>query len=280
MTIDKNMFEAALSFAQYPDESIYNSIRPYLDEEEVNIRLSVLGPSVSAIINSDNNTELVSNLKIAVSNLICLTAMCKHLRGMDLVLTQNGFGIVSNSNVAPASQQRVDALWQECLTNHDIATDNLLDILITIEEWGSTFQAMNMIPTLFEMRRFIHQYAGLSDGQGSHDAWLAARRTAFEADIRARNVISSAQMEALLTMERYHTTEKPIEEHSAWIIELFRRFVGSMIAGKAQNDILDNIVDYMENNINYFPAYSVSSQYTANHYENFQNTEESSVYIF
>lgn len=276
MNIDKDFFEASLSFAMHPDESIYNAMAPYLNEEFTRIQNNLLGIVVALTIDDGNHEEL----DVAVGNLTCLSAICRHLRGLDLVLTENGFGIVSNTNIAPASQQRVDALLQECLNNFDFATDRVLDLLIATPDWFSTRQAQSSIATLFEMRRFLHEYAGMSDGTGSHDAWIKAKRLSFEADIIVRDLISSAQMDALLLMERYHTEAKPIADAPAWAIELIRRFIGSYIAGNKDDNILNDLYNYMEANLDAFPEYAASAQYKANHYADYQNTEESSAFFF
>ena len=276
MNIDKDFFEASLSFTMHPDDSIYMTLVPYLNEEYTRIQNNLLGTVVASTIDDGNNQDLY----IAVGNLTCLSAVCRHLRGMDLVLTENGFGIVSNANIVPASQQRVDALQQECLNNFDFATDRVLDLLIATPDWYTTRQARTSIATLFEMRRFLHEYAGKPDGAGSHDAWLSAKRLAFEADIIVRDLISSAQMDALLVMERYHSDDKPIADAPASAIELIRRFMGSYVSGNKNDNLLNEVYDYMEANLDAFPEYAASSQYKAMHYENYQNTEESSVYIF
>ena len=49
-------------------------------------------------------------IKIITAKLIASEAMRRAIPSLDLVLTPNGFGVVSNQNIAPASKERVDRL--------------------------------------------------------------------------------------------------------------------------------------------------------------------------
>lgn len=67
-------------------------------------------------------------------------AMTNALPSLDLVLTPNGFGIVSNQNIAPASKERVERLAQSLVKNRDIAICQLFTKLARLEDWHSTEQ--------------------------------------------------------------------------------------------------------------------------------------------
>ena len=47
-----------------------------------------------------------------LEKLVACQAYMTAIPSLDLVLTPNGFGIVSNQNIVPASRERVDALLQ------------------------------------------------------------------------------------------------------------------------------------------------------------------------
>lgn len=57
------------------------------------------------------------------------------LPSLDLILTPNGFGVVSNANVAPASKERVDRLAASLAERRDQAIGALLMLLRVNEEW-------------------------------------------------------------------------------------------------------------------------------------------------
>lgn len=67
-------------------------------------------------------------------------AMSNALPSLDLVLTPNGFGIVSNQNIAPASKERVERLAKSLVKNRDTAICQLFAKLSRLKDWHSTEQ--------------------------------------------------------------------------------------------------------------------------------------------
>lgn len=88
-------------------------------------------------------------LKTLASRAIVSDAFVHAIPSLDLVLTPNGFGIVSNQNVAPASSERVERLIQSLITNRDLAIDALLRLLLQSADWRATTQAKYFLATLF-----------------------------------------------------------------------------------------------------------------------------------
>lgn len=88
---------------------------------------------------------------------------------LDVILTPNGFGIVSNSNIAPSSRERVERLMASLLEHRDrllmqasmhFEHDALFDIVNTIRdnpeefpEWHSSATAELYAPTVFENKK-------------------------------------------------------------------------------------------------------------------------------
>ena len=68
---------------------------------------------------------------------------------LDLVLTPNGFGIVSNQNVAPASKERVERLLASLEAERDRNLEQLLLRLPTVEGWEQSAQGKYFAATLF-----------------------------------------------------------------------------------------------------------------------------------
>lgn len=65
-------------------------------------------------------------------------AMLHAIPQLDLVLTPNGFGIVSNSNVAPASKERVERLLASLEKMRDDTLQVLLPLLAAEPTWADT----------------------------------------------------------------------------------------------------------------------------------------------
>ena len=68
---------------------------------------------------------------------------------LDLILTPNGFGIVNNSNIAPASGERVNRLIDSLEAERDNAIRLLLSALAEDTEWKQTTQYGFFAATMF-----------------------------------------------------------------------------------------------------------------------------------
>lgn len=77
-------------------------------------------------------------------------AFRKAVPSLDLVLTPNGFGIVSNSNVVPASKERIARLMQSLEKTRDDALELLIPKLAGASKWTSSTQCEWFRSTLFQ----------------------------------------------------------------------------------------------------------------------------------
>ena len=77
-------------------------------------------------------------------------AFMRAIPSLDLVLTPNGFGIVSNNTIAPASKDRVDRLIASLEHNRDFAIDQLLQTMLQQPEWRATAHGRYFLSTLFQ----------------------------------------------------------------------------------------------------------------------------------
>ena len=77
-------------------------------------------------------------------------AFLRAVPSLDLVLTPNGFGVVSNNTIAPASKDRVDRLLTSLENSRDFAIDQLLHELLANPDWRSTPQGRFFLATLFQ----------------------------------------------------------------------------------------------------------------------------------
>ena len=74
-------------------------------------------------------------IKIITAKLVASEALRRAIPSLDLVLTPNGFGVVSNQNVAPASKERVDRLIASLAGYRDECIANLLPALVGASQW-------------------------------------------------------------------------------------------------------------------------------------------------
>lgn len=132
--ITQEQFERYIPSAVMPDSSIYDRIAEYLDEGETEVK-SLLGSTLYDSREDDQELLALCN------RMACLFAYKTVIPQLDLVLTENGFGVVSNQNVAPASMQRVNTLRQQVQQSLEDTIDDLLDYLRGNVDWVNTYAA-------------------------------------------------------------------------------------------------------------------------------------------
>lgn len=99
-------------------------------------------------------------IKIITAKLIASEALRRAIPSLDLVLTPNGFGVVSNQNVAPASKERVDRLIGSLADYRDDCIANLLPLLSRESDWLGSVQASFFGETLFPDLAITEQVKG------------------------------------------------------------------------------------------------------------------------
>lgn len=88
-------------------------------------------------------------IRIITAKLIASETLRRAIPSLDLVLFPNGFGVVSNQNVAPASKERVDRLIGSLADYRDDCIANLLPALVGASQWLTSSQASFFGETLF-----------------------------------------------------------------------------------------------------------------------------------
>lgn len=85
----------------------------------------------------------------ALRQLVAADALHRAVPSLDLVLTPNGFGVVSNNTISPASKQRVDRMLGNLVALRDEAIEQTLLLLPKEDDWSGTEQAHFFASTLF-----------------------------------------------------------------------------------------------------------------------------------
>ena len=126
-----------------------NRLSNFLDLAEEWVKATFTGEASFNTITSYPDGDPV---KLLTSRLVVADALRRAIPSLDIVLTPNGFGIVSSSNIAPASKQRVDRLVGSMLANRDDCIASLLPRLKGVGHWlgseQSEFFGSTLFPTL------------------------------------------------------------------------------------------------------------------------------------
>ena len=94
-----------------------------------------------------------------LEKLVACHAYMTAIPSLDLILTPNGFGIVSNQNVVPASRERVDALITSLESQRDAAIEALILRLSSRSDWRESPQGQYFAATMFPFLSLCHRLA-------------------------------------------------------------------------------------------------------------------------
>ena len=131
------------------EASLYDKIQYHLQQSETWLTNTfVSADTMSRIKTYSDTTPLLHHCRMA----LVADAMLHAVPQLDLILTPNGFGIVSTSNIAPASKERIDRLLASIEKLRDDALSIVLTMLPDAHHWTSSTQydyfAATMFPTL------------------------------------------------------------------------------------------------------------------------------------
>lgn len=152
------------------ETSLFDKLNPHLLMAERWVSSTFCSSSVFEQIASAPDSDL---LRIYASKVVVSHAFMQAVPSLDLVLTPNGFGIVSNSNIAPASKERVERLILSLEQERDAAIQLLLSAL---------FQSIKSAtdPSVYaEGASYISDSAPVPEVSPSGLSWLATPQCAF-----------------------------------------------------------------------------------------------------
>ena len=138
------------------EPSLFEKLTPFLETSEDwakqhfvpdDLFELIAESSASAETEADNST--VAALCLTLEKAIVCEAYKNAIPSLDLVLTPNGFGIVSNQNVAPASKERVERLLASLEQERDRNIEQLLLRLPFVEGWEQSAQGKYFAATMF-----------------------------------------------------------------------------------------------------------------------------------
>ena len=232
-------------------------------------------------------------------------AMLRAVPSLDLVLTPNGFGIVSNQNVAPASRDRVARLIASLETSRDNSIEQLIAYLLREEEWYESTIRQWFTATLFP-NIDLANLCGYNDHRWAN--YLGLRSKCIDLEQRIAEEFVSPEQLAVLREEVFSMSWDFSCEPSAMpnsfehcqgdaengrrhfsltaschtqIIERLRSVIVSALQGNTLNiQSLRDIVDFMRKHDEQFPEFRSSRTYKLFEPPIFENKKRNHGYWF
>ena len=275
LEITKSDFERAVPAAREPKGKIFDVMEDAIMAKVEQIGHYILGePGMAAVeTGSDSNCE---ELRFYVRQLACVSAFLEEMRGLDLVLTATGFGVVSTQDTAPASKMRVDALDGELRRKERLLRSMLVALLFKVDGWGDTDQRRENVETLFYSFHMLEKYAAIS--RPKPEDWDVNVPAMLAADNQLRKHIGWNYMEELLAQ----LTSNTLTEQNRPVVILCQKYIGAWIAQNhhLKDELYMRLINRMEADLSLYPTYADSEAYRLNHITPYENHAEDSAFHF
>ena len=214
-------------------------------------------------------------IRIITAKLIASEALRRAIPSLDLVLTPNGFGVVSNQNVAPASKERVDRLIGSLADYRDECIANLLPALVGASQWLTSSQASFFGETLFPDLAITEQVKG----NGSKwEQYLSLRPKILDIEASLAEEFFSPE---LMVRLRNEVLRKTHTADLARVINSIRGQVVDLLNGGSirMRDMID-VVNHIRRFPDLFPEWHASETAKLFAPQIFKNKKESRGYFF
>lgn len=257
------------------EKPLFEKVALQLELSEAWARDSFTGQTVLDEIADEPSSD---GWKYLASMIVC-DALRRAIPSLDIVLTPNGFGIVSNSNVAPASKERIERLITQMASQRDHFINMLLADLRTRESWRDSDPFKWFTASLIQAPEncVVAVYDRVRDGQ-QWDRFLQLRERAITIEDAIAEKWISYPVMMQLRMELASVNNATVHQVALKV----RACVLSELRGNARNHWdLDRIVNYIRKNADIFPDWATSD--TAKLYTDptvFRNKKDSSGYYF
>ena len=249
---------------------LFDKIRPQLEITEQWLHDTIVGDT---LIDEEKNKM--------VCTIIACEAFRRSVPSLDLILTPNGFGIVSNSNVAPASKERAERLMMSLGDLRDKAITALLNVLRQDSDWLQSAQGQWLASSFFVLPD--EDTTAASAAVRTDDKWegflmLREKARPIEQAIAEKwlGQALTARLRATLASDPHGTSD---------VVALARTVrqlvIDELLSGKRPVKNLDRCVNYIRNNSTLYPEWQ--SDPVAELFDDkwrFQNRKEAAGYFF
>lgn len=123
---------------------------------------------------------------------------------LDLIATDNGFGVVSNEHIAPASPHRVKALLESLRRQKALAWSDLYEKALNIDEWRDGRDARTIYSLLIPSPRVAEDFGiiGHDDVPTSMHHYFKRKSYIEVAQMQLQKIISPELVNTLCLMQR------------------------------------------------------------------------------
>lgn len=215
-------------------------------------------------------------IRQATARLIVAETMLRAIPSLDIVLTPNGFAVVSTSNLTPASKPRIDRLMGSMLTHRDNCIAALLPALPGASQWLKSDQADFFGATLFPTLAVVDAVAGATGSKW--DKYLELRSQIIDLEAKFANEFLSPELMEKLRYNHLRHTATP--EQDTVIKHTQAQIIACLKGGSFSCQSLMDIVNYIRLRPSSFHEWHNSSTAQLFAPPVFRNDKKSAGYFF
>ena len=212
-----------------------------------------------------------------LEKLVACHAYMTAIPSLDLVLTPNGFGIVSNQNVVPASRERVDALITSLESQRDAAIEAFILRLSSRSDWRESSQGKYFAATMFP---FLNLCRRLAIREHIWDSYQQLHERLIKIEnVLADTYFSQEQMQVFRThVITQGRTTTPLEDQIIRSLQSYelQLLTDIQVHPQCYYDLVNIIREHEE----VFPAWHSSTVAELYRPKVFENKKKSSAYWF
>ncbi len=260
------------------EASLYEKLESYLMGAEGWLVSNVTGPEVLQ--------ELEGNEEDKAFPWACRAVVCEALRrgipSLDVVLTPNGFGVVSNQNIAPASKDRVERLIASMEQQRDDAIIMLLRNIQRRTTWQESevfaYWSQTLCPNIS-----VCQQCGIHEHRFSEYQAMVPRILQIEQEL-AFSYISPELLEHLHTYQfgiGYSEMSPAEQSGRAYVLTHMVAEIVSQLRGlPLRKSFMDDLVNVIRSQPEIFPLWHSSETAKLFAPSVFENKKDAQGYFF
>lgn len=268
--ITQERFEEIVYAATSSRATIYEAVLPYMEQSEATLGGTLLQKGWQAVLTDD---ELRHHCEVV----ICTGGFLLALRHMDLVLTESGFGVVSNDHVAPASAERVRQLEESLRRAKERAYCDVLAKLTSVPGWGDCPDTLYIITQPVYHIEMAERMFGESNI--SAERWAHMQRQLYDALIKLRNELGAQVLGQLMAALRTDTLTD-IQKKALFLVRETMVIIAMDKDARMVKDSVRNLIGWFDKNGEQFPEYVNDFVYKARHAERYENGARKKAFFF
>lgn len=284
MMITQEIFETYCPAFRDPLGETYNNVRPYLEAATSDLH-ERFAPGAH-----------IDDVKDAAEAFVCYSAAYEAIPALDLIATPNGFAVVNNQNLAPASKERVAALRESYRQSKSRYVSALIVLLTRFPDYvlPAALASLPLFPTASKCRDFGIYAKGVSFF--GEEEYAKVRPHLVEAEHRLAGLISEEQVEHLRSMQwifenrTFRLDVTDINPAEMRLLQLCREYLTAEVVSHMESvDTLGRkslrtnaavIIEYVTRHEFELPIYAASSVAEANRTKPYENQANDPTFFF